>query len=256
VTGAGSWEALLSGRELAEDPDAGVRHASDVLAALLAGPAPDELVGEAAAMAEFVSRVGAPVHARRSRRLPVLAGRTWAGRAAAAAAAAALAVIGMATASYAGVLPAPVQRLAHELFGAPAAQTGGGHHHAAPRPAPVRSAAPARLRCSWHASTVRDGGRHDTAPSCRDSRRNPARHWRSPECRPAPRHSWQPGPRRSWQPGPRRSWRPRARLAHRRCGPAAFPAQTPIHHRIRPYPTPQRTTSAPGQARYPHRPGR
>ena len=157
-------------------------------------------------MAEFVRRVGAPVHARRSRRLPALAGRTWAGRAAAAAAVAALAVSGMATASYAGVLPAPVQRLAHELIGAPAAHTGGGHHHAAPRHAPVRSAAPARLRCSWHASAMRDGGRHDTAPSCRDSRRNPAKHRRSPECRPAPQQSGPPGSHRSWPARPHRSW--------------------------------------------------
>ena len=219
-----------------------MRRASDVIAALRAGPAPDELAGEAIAMAEFGYRVSSPVHARRSRRLPSLASRTWTGRAAATAAVAAIAVSGVATVAYAGALPAPVQRLAHELIGAPAAHAGGRHHHAALHSAPVRRAAhQVRLGCPWYSSAMRDGGRHDIAPSCRDSRRQPARHWRSPGCRS--------GPQQSWWPGPRRSRPQHARQAHPMwCDPTPVPAHTPAPRRVLAVPD-TTGTRAPGQAR-------
>jgi hypothetical protein len=121
ITGT-SLAALLAGTELpaASPPD--LLPVVDVLAALRAGPASDELAGEAAVLAEFRSRVQVPVPARRGRRqkpawhFPILSGR-----AAATAAAAVLGFGGVATAAYAGALPAPIQQFAHDVFGAPSA---------------------------------------------------------------------------------------------------------------------------------------
>lgn len=116
-----SLAALLAGAELpgALPPD--LLPVADALAALRAGPASDELAGEAAALAEFRQRrVQVPVPARTGRRqkpawhFPILSGR-----AAAAAAAAVLGLGGVATAAYAGALPAPIQQFAHDVFGAP-----------------------------------------------------------------------------------------------------------------------------------------
>ncbi len=125
-----SLAALLAGAELpaASPPD--LLPVADALAALRAGPASDELAGEAAALAEFRSRVQMPVPAGTGRRqksawhFPILSGR-----AAAAAAAAVLALGGVVTAAYAGALPAPIQQFAHDVFGAPSAggtSVGGG----------------------------------------------------------------------------------------------------------------------------------
>jgi hypothetical protein len=123
--GDASLAALLAGPESPAGFAPGLLPVAGVLAALMAGPAADELAGEAAALAEFRNRVGVPVPVSRSRRrrYPLLTSLLSA-RAAAAAAAAALSLGGFATAAFAGVLPAPAQQFAHHTFGAPAA--GGG----------------------------------------------------------------------------------------------------------------------------------
>ena len=114
--------ALLAGTEPPE-PMPGLQPVADVLAALRSGPTGDELAGEASVLAEF--RRGAGVVARppaphRPRRVTSLVGA----RAAVAAAVAALSLGGLATAAYAGILPAPVQRFAHDTIGAPPAPSG------------------------------------------------------------------------------------------------------------------------------------
>jgi len=120
--GDASLAALLAGAEPAEGLAPGLLPVADVLAALTAGPTSDELAGEAAALAEFRSRVGVPVPASqpRHRRHPLLTSLLSA-RAAAVAAVAGLSLGGFATAAFAGALPAPAQQFAHHAFGAPAA---------------------------------------------------------------------------------------------------------------------------------------
>jgi hypothetical protein len=114
--------ALLAGTEPPE-PMPGLQLVADVLAALRSGPTSDELAGEASVLAEFRRGTGLAARSpgpRRPRRVTSLLGA----RAAVAAAVAALSLGGLATAAYAGVLPAPMQRLAHDAIGAPAAPGG------------------------------------------------------------------------------------------------------------------------------------
>ena len=114
--------ALLAGTEPPE-PTPGLRHVAEVLAALTSSPASDELAGEASVLAEFRRGVGksalSPGPWRPHRFTPRLGAR-----AAVAAAVAALGLGGLASAAYAGMLPAPVQRLAHETIGAPDVPSG------------------------------------------------------------------------------------------------------------------------------------
>jgi hypothetical protein len=120
--GNASLAALLAGAELPAGSPPELQPVADVLAALTAGPAGDELAGEYAALAAFRNRVGVPVpaHQPRHRRHPLLASLLSA-RAAAATAVAALSFGGFATAAFAGALPAPAQQFAHSTIGAPAA---------------------------------------------------------------------------------------------------------------------------------------
>jgi hypothetical protein len=107
--------ALLAGTT---DPAAGLRPVADVLVALTAEPTGMELAGEAAALAEFRRRARAPVPASRARRNT--AGRTRFGvKVGASVTAVAIVLGGGAAAAFADVLPAPIQRLAHDAFGAP-----------------------------------------------------------------------------------------------------------------------------------------
>ena len=114
-----SLAALLEGTELPPGSAPELRPLAEALAELRGQPATDELEGEAGTLAAFRNQFGAPriAHRRpartqppRRRLLPVKA---------AAAAAALLSLGGIATAAYAGALPAPVQRLAHDIIGAP-----------------------------------------------------------------------------------------------------------------------------------------
>jgi hypothetical protein len=125
-------DALLAGELRPDAGGDGLRPVADLLAALTAPAGADELAGHAQALAEFrqtrlaaasqqdaaprrlAGAVAAPVprRARRPRSGPAT-------RAAAATATLAAVLGGLASAAYAGVLPAPVQQVAHEIIGAP-----------------------------------------------------------------------------------------------------------------------------------------
>jgi hypothetical protein len=117
---------------------------ADVLAALRAQQADDELAGEGIAMVEFRLQFGTSARSpRRSprRRRTLLTSPV----SVKAAATAAVAVVSLgaatATAAFAGALPEPLQQFAHHAFGAPAphhSQQSGAHHvHRARRAAPT-----------------------------------------------------------------------------------------------------------------------
>jgi hypothetical protein len=128
MIGDTSLAALLAGAGLPPGSPSELRPLAEALAELRAQPDVDELAGEAETLAAFRNQFGAPglAHQRpartpaaRRRRLPVKA---------VAAAATVLSLGGIATAAYAGALPATVQRLAHDTIGAPAPDT---------RPSPI-----------------------------------------------------------------------------------------------------------------------
>jgi hypothetical protein len=109
--------ALLTGDLLTDEACAGLQPAATLLAALNAAPEDGELAGHARVLAEFRHRGGMPAHSRRSaRRRPRLITSLLTVKAAVAAAAA---LGGVATAAYAGALPAPAQQFAHSTVGAP-----------------------------------------------------------------------------------------------------------------------------------------
>ena len=111
--------ALLAGTT---DVAPGLRPAADVLAALTAEPTGMELAGEASALAEFRRRAGAPVPARRARRSTNGLFSRLGLKVGVSVAAVAVVLGGGAAAAFADVLPAPIQRLAHEVIGAPIPQ--------------------------------------------------------------------------------------------------------------------------------------
>jgi hypothetical protein len=107
-------------------------HVLEQRLAALAGPAePSELAGEAAALAAFARRAS-PVGISRAATRPArhrLPRRPARGRLALAAAlVAAAAGLGSATAAYQGVLPGPIQQMAHVTVGAPAPRHPGSPH--------------------------------------------------------------------------------------------------------------------------------
>jgi len=123
VTGDPSLAALLAWAQFPQNAAPEMRRVGEILAALTAGPADDELTGETAALAAYRNRPGVPRPvrgARRRRRRPLFPALS--AKAAAAVAAAVLGFAALATAAYTGVLPAPVQRLAHVIIGAPSAR--------------------------------------------------------------------------------------------------------------------------------------
>jgi hypothetical protein len=128
--------ALLAGAELLPDSPARLRPVAEVLAALRAEPAGDELAGEQAVLSRFRQQAGVSVLQRRSRRRrPVMLIATLA-----ATAAATLAVIGLSLGAYTDGLPGPMQRIAHDAIGAPAAGT---EQSVRASPIPVPSSTPA-----------------------------------------------------------------------------------------------------------------
>jgi hypothetical protein len=260
-----SLAALLSGAEV-PDLAAGLQPVADVLAALRARPARDELAGEAVAMAEFRDRVGVsdPVQYSRRRR-PALLTSLMSAKVAGAAIAVAIAVGGVATAAYAGALPSPAQQVAHEWIGAPAAHNShpfrlSAGHGAKPPAAPAPCAA--YRRASVHGTAAQKaaayqrlvtaaGGADKIAAYCRVPRRRPHQHVPHPSCwsagprpsrSPKPGASWSPSPRPSWSPSPRPSWSPRPAASlppapRPSCTPFPHPSGTPRphRHRIRPH---------------------
>jgi hypothetical protein len=120
-----AFDALLAGNLLAEDTAEGLRPVAEAIAALNGAPATSELAAEANALAVFRGADGMsaePVRSRRRRR-PLLTSLISA-KLAAIAAASAVTLGSAAAAAYVGALPAPVQRLAHDAIGAPAARPG------------------------------------------------------------------------------------------------------------------------------------
>jgi hypothetical protein len=153
--------ALLAGAELPAGSPPELRPLAEALAELRARPADDELEGETQTLAAFRNHLGAPrmaprppARTPRSRRrlLPVKA---------AAAAATLLCLGGIATAAYAGALPATVQRLAHRIIAAPAPAS-----QPALTPSPARPAAtggPAYGLCTAWAHAKARGTRKQQA---------------------------------------------------------------------------------------------
>jgi hypothetical protein len=133
-----SLESLLAGSGLPAGAGPELRLVADVLEALSARPAGDELTGLAAARAEFRRHVVLPVQGRQPprRRPGGLASRLGV-KVAAAAALVVMALSGAAAAAYAGVLPGSWQQFAHSAFGAPAYRAG---HHASAGTGPARPA--------------------------------------------------------------------------------------------------------------------
>jgi hypothetical protein len=133
--GDASLEALLAGADLPAGSPPELEPLSETLAALKAGPAGDELAGEAAALAVFREGLGESSPNRRPRRRPAVLSSLSA-RAAAAMTVAVLGFGGLATAAFAGALPSPMQSFAHTTFGAPdaAARTDGSPSPSGPDP--------------------------------------------------------------------------------------------------------------------------
>jgi hypothetical protein len=227
--------AMLSGPDVPEDLAAGLQPAADVLAALRARPSGDELAGEAFAMAEFRNRVGVPDPVRRTRprRRPALLTSLMSTKVAVAAAAVAITIGGVATAAFAGALPAPAQRLAHDVIGAPAdhsASNSSGHTTAAHR---TDGRHPFRHHVRWH--------------GCWTPKRHPA--WTA-----SPHPSWTPSAHPSWTPSPRPSWTPSPQPTG--TSPSPRPTCTPPPHPAkRPHPTKTpapHPSGTPGKHRHHH----
>ena len=164
-------DALLAGNLLAAGAAAGpefapqLQEVADLLAALNAAPSADELAGHDQALTAFrrMHQATASPHTSRADARPQVSASTRAGgRAAwpahrkrrhpaallairAAAAGAVTAVGALAAAAYLGVLPAPVQQLAHDTINAPVPATS---QLGPPRPAPPRQASPSTLTSS------------------------------------------------------------------------------------------------------------
>jgi hypothetical protein len=136
LVGDPAFDALLAGDPLADGAADGLRPAAEVIAALGEPPAPRELAAEASAIAVFRSAGRRPAGlAGSGHRRPRLLSALLSVRLGAAAAVAAVALGGATAAAYAGALPAPVQKLAHDTLGAPPA-------HRVPPAHPARPARP------------------------------------------------------------------------------------------------------------------
>jgi hypothetical protein len=120
-----SLAALLAGNGLPAGADAELRPVADVLSALTARPAGDELAGLAAARAGFHRHVVVQAHARQSpRRRPGGLAYRLGAKVGAAAAVVVMGFGGAAAAAYAGALPSSWQQFAHRAIGAPAHPAG------------------------------------------------------------------------------------------------------------------------------------
>jgi hypothetical protein len=261
--------ALLSGTELPGDLPAGLQPAADVVAALRARPASDELVGETVALAEFRARVGVSDPAgQRRRRRPSLLTSLVSAKAVAAAAVVAITVGGVATAAYAGALPSSAQRIAHELIDAPQVHKTTTHTTSAKlmaRPKVSHRAVPALCLAFWR--TERSGtkaqkaaafsklekaagGANKIAAYCGFARRRPVHHrFFRPGCRPMfPHPSWSAHPQPSWSPSARPSSSPSPMpTPTASCAPLTHPVGKPFPHRHRPFPIGKHFPPRPGK---------
>jgi hypothetical protein len=140
-----SLAALLAGAELPPGAGPELRPLADALAVLAGRPDGDELAGEADTLIAFRDHFGAPgrdrfgapgtAHRGNHNRVPRPRYRP-SPLAAAAAVATLLGLGGLATGAYAGALPTGLQRLAHDIIGAPVPRA-----QPAVRPSPAGPAA-------------------------------------------------------------------------------------------------------------------
>ena len=142
--------ALLAGKR---DVAPGLQPVADVLAALSAEPSLGELAGQARALAEFRRWAVVPVPRRRARRSTAGLTSRLSAKAAAGVAAATLVLGGAATAAFANMLPAPIQRLAHDVIGAPEA----------PQPGPARGKRTAPGQLASHGTSKSKSKSHSTS---------------------------------------------------------------------------------------------
>lgn len=166
--------ALLAGTA---DAAPGLRPVADILAALTAEATSGELAGEDRVMAEFRRRTGAPEPRAARARTTGLTSRLGTNRlgtkVAAAAAGIAVVLAGAATAAFANVLPAPIQRFAHEIIGAPIPRAQQGTPNRGRPAAPAIPASPGQSlahrapRAGEHPSprATAPGNPHATAPA-------------------------------------------------------------------------------------------
>jgi hypothetical protein len=145
--------ALLAGKR---DVAPALQPVADVLAALSAEPSLRELAGETRAVAEFRRRTRVPAPRRHARRRTAGLSSRLSVKAAAGAAAATLVLGGAATAAFANMLPAPIQRFAHDVLGAPDAPP-----TAQPLPARTRPTAPGQV--ASHGTSKSSAKTHSTS---------------------------------------------------------------------------------------------
>ena len=258
--------AILAGSDLPAGAAAGLRPVADVLAALRAGPASDELSGLGATQAEFRRRIGRPARPGRSRgRRPARVPSLLSAKAAAIAAIAAIGLGGAEAAAYAGALPGSWQQFAHRIIGAPApnqADTGTpadphGAQHAAYRLCTAYLHATAHGSAAQKAAAFRNlvraaGGVGQVTAFCAAApqpRPSPPRPYRS--VRPDARPTAHPSPRLTGPPAGRPSPRPTAPPAGH---PSPHPARSPTghpspHHTTRPSPLALASWAQPTAAR-------
>lgn len=186
--------ALLAGTALPPDAVAGVQPVVDVLAALRAEPDGGEWAGEAAALAEFRHQIGPVPHSHwaRRRRRPVLAALLTA-KAAVATTILTVGLGGVATAAYTGTLPAPLQRFAHKVIGAPAASP-------APSPSPAGSQP---VTSASRPGTAVPHHRSSPSPALSSSQPNP-----NPGGQPSPHPTGKPTSHPSGGPTPHPTGKP------------------------------------------------
>ena len=241
--------ALLEGSEPPAGAAAGLRPVADVMAALRAGPASDEVTGLAAAQAEFRRRIARPACPHRSRRLrPGRQASLLSAKAAAAAVIAAIGLGGVGAAAYAGALPGSWQQFAHRTIGAPAPRHAGdgtrSGPHGADRNAEGLCTAYQHARihgtAAQQAAALRNlvkeaGGAANVTAFCaavQRARSSPARghpsphHARQPDTHPAKRPNRRPPGHQSKPPGGRPSPHPIGAPAGR---PSPHPTSLPSH---------------------------
>ena len=164
-----AFDALLAGNLLPGDAADGLRPVAEAIAALNAAPTASELAAEASVLAVFRGVVGMsaePTPSRR-RRHPLLTSLLSA-KLAAAAAAAAVTAGGVAATAYAGALPAPMQKLAHDTLGAPSAQPSAQPTHSATPVGPDATGHAAYGLCTAYAHLKADGSARQKAVAFRN----------------------------------------------------------------------------------------
>jgi len=164
-----AFDALLAGNLLPEDAADGLRPVAEAIAALNGAPATTELAAEASVLAMFRDVVGISAEPARSRRRrhPLLTSLLSA-KLAAAVTAAAVVGGGAAAAAYAGVLPASMQKLAHDTFGAPSAHPNGQPAHPAAPVGPDATGRAAHGLCTAYAHLKADGSARQKAVAFRN----------------------------------------------------------------------------------------